>query len=416
PDEAAIDEPEPDPEVRRLVRAVVLEGFLTRLGFGIVSFALPLQALQLGLSLAEVGFLAGAKAMVEPLVKPIVGVAVDRFGVRRCYLASVIVRAVAAVFLFFASSLAGLVAVRLLQGAAAAARDPASITALTRQAKKRLGRTFSLTVGAKDLGDVSAGVVGGGILATTGNDFGVLWAVVLVISVLPIFVIWRGVHDFEDPAGSSLPVPETAAVPEKPGRILADPDLRLIAGLGLMTGFTAHMMHSLFQVYAKEVAGLGEGQIGLIYSASVVGLLIVGPLAGYVGDRYGTGLLAGARGLTNALSSVIFVAFPSFPGVLAGRLVDDSGKAAFRPTWGSLVAGAASRSDGRRGRTAAGLDTALSVGEAAGPLVAGLIWDVRGFVTVFVVRAILGVATELTLGRRLRNRPAGSLTRAVPTT
>ncbi|MDQ4069138.1 MAG: hypothetical protein M3203_06675, partial [Actinomycetota bacterium] len=84
------------------------------------------------------------------------------------------------------------------------------------------------------------------------------------------------------------------------------------------------------------------------------------------------------------------------------RVVDDVGKAAFRPTWGALVAGAAQRAGRRRGRVAAGLDTALSIGEAAGPLVAGVIWDAHGFVAFFVVRGILGVGTELFLGRRLR--------------
>ncbi len=66
------------------------------------------------------------------------------------------------------------------------------------------------------------------------------------------------------------------------------------------------------------------------------------------------------------------------------------------------MATAAQRAGRRRGRVAAGLDTALSIGEAAGPVVAGLIWDARGYVTFFAVRGVLGVATEVVLGRRLR--------------
>ncbi|MDQ4069773.1 MAG: MFS transporter, partial [Actinomycetota bacterium] len=150
-----------------LVRAVVAEGFFTRLGFGIVTFALPLYALQLGLSITEIGLLAGAKALTEPVVKPLVGVAVDRWGARRSYLGAVTVRFLATLVLLTATSLGALLAVRILQGAASAARDPASITVLAKQARRKLGRTFSLTIGAKDLGNVSAGAVGGAVLAAT---------------------------------------------------------------------------------------------------------------------------------------------------------------------------------------------------------------------------------------------------------
>ena len=399
------DDAQREPEARSLVRAVVLEGFFTRLGFGIVTFALPLYALQLGLSLTEIGLVAGAKAMTEPVVKPLVGLAVDRVGARRCYLAAVVIRFLAGLLLFFTTTLGGLLGVRLLQGAASAARDPASITVLARQARHRLGRTFSMTIGARDLGNVLAGVIGGGVLSVSGGNFTALWTVVLVVSLVPVLVVWVGVRELR-PEDEDDVRPETS-LPEQPVRMLRDPFLRLVAGLGILAGFTAFMTHSLFQVYAKEEAGLSDGQIGLIYSLSVVGLLTIGPLAGVVADRNGTGVLAGARGLANTLSSALFVVFPRFGGVLAGRIVDDAGKAAFRPTWGALVASAAQRAGHRRGRVAGGLDTALSIGEAAGPLLAGLIWDAWGFVALFAVRALLGVTTELTLGRRLRSTPAG---------
>lgn len=112
----------------------------------------------------------------------------------------------------------------------------------------------------------------------------------------------------------------------------------------------------------------------------------------------------------NALASAVYVLVPTFGGLMAGRLVDDAGKAAFRPTWGALVASEARKAGSRKGRLAAGLDAALSFGEALGPLLAAVIWDLWGFVAFFAVRAGLGVATEVVLGRRLRaesRRPAG---------
>ena len=388
---------EADRREDRLVRAVVAEGFVNRLGFGIVTFALPLYALELGMSIAEIGLLVSAKALLQPAVKPLVGMAVDRWGTRRGYLAAVGFRFLASVALLVAATPLALFGVRLLQGLASAAQDPVSISVLAKGRGERVARRFSAVYAARDVGKVAAGVLAGAVLAVSGS-FTVLWLVVVALAAVPLWVVWGFVHELPDR-------PEETAeeqVPEEVERILRSPRLRAIAMLGLFGGLTATMTHALFQVYASEVAGLDAGQIGLLYSVSVGALLVVGPLAGWVGDRRGHGLLASARGASNVVSSVLYIVAPTFVGMLLGRLVDESGKAAFRPTWGALLAQAARRAKRRGGRTAGALDAWLSLGEALGPLVAGLIWDLAGAVWFLVVRAVLGVAVELVLGRRLR--------------
>jgi len=385
----------------RTVQAVMLEGFLNRLGFGIVTFALPLYALKLGLGLTEIGIVVAAKAFVQPAVKPLMGLLIDRLGARRGYLVAVSFRFASALVLPFASSMGALIAVRMLQGAASAAQDPAAITLIAKQGDgTRLGRRFAATMSARDLGKVSAGLIGGLLLAATGS-FLVLWIAVAAIAALPVFVVWRWVHDV--PAIPAVTEPTAPAPdPSVAHRVLRDPRLRLVAALGLLAGTTAHMTNALFQVYASEVAGLSAAQIGLITSLSIAALLGVGPPAGWIADRFGTGALSSARGIANAGSSLLYLVFPVFGGMLAGRLVDDAGKAAFRPTWGALVGGATRRAGPRGGRVAATLDAALSLGEALGPLLAAVLWDTFGFVVFLSVRAGLGIATELLLGRRLR--------------
>jgi len=402
------------------VRAVVVEGFFTRLGFGMVTFALPLYGLSIGMNVAEVGILAGARAVVEPVVKPLAGRFVDRYGIRRGYLGAVSIRLIGSLLLFSATTPAALFGVRFLQGAASAARDPASISLIARQSKLRLGRAFSATIGARDLGNVLAGVLAGGILAATGGSFQVLWAVVVALAVVPVVTVHRWVarDDVRPPAGgpvvvsvaepdlASLAAPEGAPAPQEPPTPGAERHrLRLIGGLGLFAGLTAHMTHGLFQVYATEVGGLAPGQVGLIYSLSVVTLLATGPAFGWAADRFGTGPLIPVRGLANVLSSTLYLVAPSFAGILAARFVDDTGKAAFRPTWGTLMASVVRSPGPRRGRKVANVDALLSVGEALGPVLAGFLWNWRGVAAMFAVRALLGVATELFIGRRLRRLP-----------
>ncbi|MEU8345060.1 MFS transporter [Spirillospora sp. NPDC048832] len=397
------------------LRAVVVEGFTTRLAFGVVIFAMPLYARQLGMSLAEIGVLVALKPLVELIIKPIMGWTVDRWGPRRGYLTAVTVRLVASFLLFTAATPASLYLVRLVQGAASAARDPASISVVAGSGTRKLGRAFSISFGAKDLGAVSAGALGGLLLAMSGNDFRLLWGFVAVVSFVPVLVVWRWVPRPEPPPQDTPEPEEPAPVrlvkdppPERsradPGlRVFRDGHLRLLCTLGLLAGMTAHMTHGIFPVLAAEVAGLNPGQIGAIYSASVLVLLVVGPLAGLAADRFGAMPLTGARTIANTLSSLLYLIFPTAAGLLSGRLVDVAGRAAFRPPWGSLLAQAARRAGPRAGRVVATLDTALSVGEALGPVIAALLWDVWGLATFLLVRAGLGIATELIVSRRLRH-------------
>ncbi|MGH2668401.1 MFS transporter, partial [Actinokineospora sp.] len=243
-----------------------------------------------------------------------------------------------------------------------------------------------------------------------------LWIVVTALASGSVVIVWAGVRPGEaappsvepDRASvppwhrSGLPPWHTGTVVAEPPRLLRDPRLRLLCGLGLMAGLTAHMTHGMFQIIAVEVAGLSAAQIGLIYSASVAVLLVVGPLAGWLSDRRGPGPLAGARGIANAVSSLTYLVSPTMAGMLAGRMVDDTGKAAFRPTWATHLAQASTTAGPRAGRVTANLDSALSVGEAVGPLLAALLWDVWGLAAFLLTRAALGVGTELVLSRRLR--------------
>ena len=61
---------------------VVAEGLFGRLAFGMVSFALPLYALSLGLSLAQIGLLVSLRTVVMLPLKPVAGWLADRVGVR----------------------------------------------------------------------------------------------------------------------------------------------------------------------------------------------------------------------------------------------------------------------------------------------------------------------------------------------
>src|SRR5207244_5457707 len=81
--------------------AIVGEGLLSRLSFGLISFTLPLYARHLGLSLAEVGVLAALNSAVAVGLKPLAGCAADRLGLKRSYLVPTRIRSLVSLLLGF---------------------------------------------------------------------------------------------------------------------------------------------------------------------------------------------------------------------------------------------------------------------------------------------------------------------------
>src|SRR5574342_494516 len=96
--------------------AVATEGFLTRLGFSMVGFALPLFGLTLGMGVAQVGLLYTLRTAATIVVKPVMGWVADRTGRKRTLVAAVALRCVVGLLFALASRPWHLYALGLLHG------------------------------------------------------------------------------------------------------------------------------------------------------------------------------------------------------------------------------------------------------------------------------------------------------------
>src|ERR1041385_1566533 len=106
--------------------AIVGEGLLSRLSFGLINFSLPLYARHLGLSLKEVGVLAALNSAVAVGAKPLMGWAADRFGLKRTYVVSIGLRSIVSLMLGFATAPWELFAIRSTHGLSMSLRDPSA--------------------------------------------------------------------------------------------------------------------------------------------------------------------------------------------------------------------------------------------------------------------------------------------------
>src|SRR5438093_10815067 len=100
------------PWINASLLAIVGEGLFSRLSFGLISFALPLYARHLGLSLSEVGILVALNSAVAVVLKPLLGWVADRFGLKRTLVAAIALRSLVSLLLGFASEPWELFAIR----------------------------------------------------------------------------------------------------------------------------------------------------------------------------------------------------------------------------------------------------------------------------------------------------------------
>jgi len=396
------------------------EGLLGRLTFGMVSFALPLYALSLGLSIAEIGLLVSLRTILALLLKPVAGWVADRVGVRAVYIFGSGVRVLAAAGLLVANGFVSLAVIRLLQGASAAGRDVASISVIARDAGRRIGSVYSWYATLKHVGGVAGAAVAGLIIAASGGAYGPLFVLISILSTLPLAAAWIGLREVADVEAAHQSRRETATADAK-GRETKPFAARREAGVGslirelagpatvgTLVATSAYMVHGIFPILAVQYAGLSEVDAGLIYSLSAAVFLVSGPAFGWMVDRHGPLIGIAWRSIANIGSSCLYLASPTFTGLAIARSVDDSGKAAFRPAWASTIAQIAAADPPRRGQRLGALDTAETLGEAVGPALAGALWQSGGIVALFAVRIGIAASAELAalrIFRELHSQP-----------
>ena len=409
----------PDPSIS----ALVAEGFLSRLSFGVVKFVLPLYAYHLGLGLREIGFLAALSSIVTLLLKPATARLADRVGCKPTLLAAIGLRSIVALLLVFAVAPWQLYAVRSVQGAATSLRDP-SVNALLAEhgGKKAVASAFAWYQTAKTLAGSLGAAAAGILLSATGSSYSTVLAIAFLLSILPLIPVGRFVReerqdDEAHDAASELPALEDSV----PAPQRQAPATLPFIGLGFLISGTAQMVSPLLPVLATQYAGLTAAEAGSIYLASTA-VILAGPAFGWLSDHVSRKLVLRIRSTANAASSLIFIFAPNLTGFALGAVVDGLGKAAFRPAWGALMAHVAGFDRRRRAYTMGLISMGEDGGEIAGPIAAAFLWNAYGAAAMLGTRAVVAVISEIyTIAmerslKRLEDPPRARPVEATPPT
>ena len=109
----------------RAIVALTVEGFLSRLSFGLVNLAMPLYALQLKIDIKVIGIITSVNIVIQLVLKPIMGAVTDRIGARRSLLWAICLRSTVPLAFVVATLPWQFFVIRLFYGFTQAWRDPA---------------------------------------------------------------------------------------------------------------------------------------------------------------------------------------------------------------------------------------------------------------------------------------------------
>jgi len=292
---------------------------LSRLSFGVISFALPIFAYKrLGLSLTQTGFLFSLNLIAEQLFKPLMGWVADRAGLKRTLTVAIALRSVVALLLVFAVSPWQVYAIRFFHGFTESLRDPSVSALIAENAKKKsVASAFAWYTTAK----MSAGSLGkalGGLLLTlTVENYSAVFLIAFALSLAPLLAVARYLNEPEDHA-----VAEGADSPDSDEELKGKrPALFPVAVLGFLIASSALMISNLFPLLAMEYAKLSAAQAGLIYMIAPLVTIVSGPAFGWLSDNVSRKLVLMVRGAANTFSSAMFFFFPTFAGMAAGNVI-----------------------------------------------------------------------------------------------
>jgi MFS family permease len=380
--------------------AVLTASLLARLSYQMArSPVLPRFAEELGAAPELIGMVVAASTITGVVFKLPAGALSDLLGRRRVMLLGAVFFAVPPFFYPLATDAVSLLALRFVHGFATAIFAPVASAYVAGLGDVGRGARLGWFSSAGDIGATAGPLLGGLILYATAS----FTASYLLVGVLGVLAF-----------GFALAVPQTEAEKTSTPRSVAGQAAEFRDGLRdvvttpvvltaaaveatMYLGFGAFL--GFLPLYAASV-GLDDAEIAVILAIQLTTALLVKPLAGRISDRVGRkpvivlGLLAAAAALPLIFRAASFASLAAIVPLLG------LGVAAVTPATNALIADLVAA---RRLGTGMGVfGTIWDIGEAAGPILAGVLIGQIGYGLAFDAIAAIMAAVALVFAVRVR--------------
>jgi DHA1 family multidrug resistance protein-like MFS transporter len=359
--------------------------FTSMLGLGIIGPIIPLYAEDMGATFVQIGLLSSAWSISRLIFTAPLGSLSDRSSKKKIIAAGLGVYAVISVLYVVAWDYTSLISIRFLHGLGSAASMPIAYAYAAEISPEGMEGRFMGTMNMALFAGMGLGPLIGGYLTdyfTMSTPFYVMGALTALSLLLTIAFL---------PDDRSR---RERAARAKPSfrKVLSNKILRAAfvyravgaLGRGSIMGFL-----SLYISGSVESGGLGlpVSIAGLILSAGQFSVALLQSPFGIAADRYNKTILILLGGLIGAVGLAMFP-FANGPWeILAARLVFSVGSSIGMPALTAIVA-----IEGREigvGTTMSVLQSAMSLGMIAGPLLSGFLVDIYGIKPIFFVSGFI---------------------------
>ncbi len=315
------------PELRRLALAIMLGAFMVTLDMTMVNVALDTLARTFATSVTTIQWVATGYLLALAVSIPMTGWAIERFGARNSWVASLLMFIGGSVLCGLAWSSGSLIAFRVLQGFGGGMLIPLAQTILAQAAgPNRLGRVMAVVGIPAMLGPVLGPVLGGVIV--TDLSWRVMFYINVPVCLAAVLAAYRaampgrpagGLSARLDVVGLALLSPGLAAIVYGLAEVgshggFTDPHVfvPIGAGIALLIAFAIHALRSRDPIIDLRLfrsrAFSASSALVLLFTMAMLGMQLLLPLY-YQQVRHesalNAGLLLAPRGIGMAVALIV---------------------------------------------------------------------------------------------------------------
>jgi len=367
--------------MKREIQVLLLAVFVAMLGLGIVSPLIPVYAEDLGATYTQIGLLSSAWSISRFIFSTPAGRISDTTGKKKVIMAGLLTYSVVSLLYSIAWNFTSLISFRLVHGLGSALAMPVAMAYAAELSPKGQEGRYMGTMNLAMFGGMGMGpLIGGTLTDTFGSSapFYIMsgltaFSLALIYAFLP--KIEKSSVDPTNPRPSFRKVLSNRI-------LLASFIFRAInaLGRGAIMGFLTIFMHTPVN---EGGLGLSLTQAGTVLSVGQLSSAGLQRPFGDMADRYNKKRLIIIGGLVSALGMFSFPFTSNFWEVLGARLLFSIGSAIMLPSITAIAA-----IEGRElgiGTTMSVLQSAMSLGMMAGPLVSGILADLFSLTPIFYV-------------------------------
>lgn len=343
---------------------------------------IPIFARELGASPEQVGWVVAGSTITGILVKLPAGALSDRFGRKIMLFLGSCFFAITPFFYVLATSVTALFILRVIHGNATAVFGPsasAAISDITNPSRRgiRLG-TYSSMQG---IGQALGPLLGGALISWRG--FSLPFVISGFAGCLGMLCVLMSMRTGDQQSTTNIRKSPISGIREAFHNRSIVSTSCTVASFMLVVG----AYNAFLPLYAKDAIGLDAWHVGAVFALQTSTALVARPLMGRFSDRVGRKPLIVAALVWAAILMAFLPGVSAFGPLLLFGCAWGAGLSVVSSVSGALITDLSHKA--MYGAAHGLFGTIYDIGEASGPIAAGLLVAHAGYSTMFVVMSVL---------------------------